>query len=291
MSEANAIGDPPSSAWRLRYAAHLGVRSIAQPLFEHSAGSIDPVAQIRYAAQLGFSAIFDNGLKLRPVAEQERIGSELARLGLAMGSFVSNFDLAHKTPWNVRDEAARAHIRAEIRESIAAARRVNGRVVTVVSGMDETLDRQTQIEALTDHLKEVAELAEQGGIVLAIEPVSSLRVPGLLIRHLREVEAIATAVGSPALGVIFDTHHVRAMDGDVEANFARAASLVAAVQLGDFPERYEPGTGTIAFARFFRQLRAAGYGGLVELEFSCSQPGAAGEQAAVAALRRLDQSL
>ena len=41
--------------WNLRYAAHLGFRSLDLPLFAASVGSADPIAHIAYAAKLGLA--------------------------------------------------------------------------------------------------------------------------------------------------------------------------------------------------------------------------------------------
>ena len=79
---------PKPPDWPFRFAAHLGVRSPDTPLFLHSVGSADPVAQIRYVAGLGFAGVSDNGLMARPPADQVRIGSALAEHGLVLSSFV-----------------------------------------------------------------------------------------------------------------------------------------------------------------------------------------------------------
>jgi hydroxypyruvate isomerase len=78
--------------WTMRYAPHLGLTSPDTPLFRHMVGSADPVEQIRFSADQGFAGIEDNFLKLRPAAEQERMGAALARAGLEMGCFVNNVE-------------------------------------------------------------------------------------------------------------------------------------------------------------------------------------------------------
>ena len=81
-----------SAAWKLRYAPHIGLTSPDTPLFRHTAASADPVEQIRFVAGQGFAGIEDNFLKLRPTAEQGRIGVALAQAGLEMGCFVNNVE-------------------------------------------------------------------------------------------------------------------------------------------------------------------------------------------------------
>jgi hydroxypyruvate isomerase len=65
--------------WTMRYAPHIGLTSPDTPLFRHMIGSADPVEQIRFIADQGFARVEDNFLKLRPAAEQERIGRALER--------------------------------------------------------------------------------------------------------------------------------------------------------------------------------------------------------------------
>ena len=277
--------------WRLRFAAHLGLRSTATPLFLHSAGSADPVEQIRYAADLGLAGVSDNALTSRSIQDQERIGNELAKRGMALSSFVSNMAADNKTLWGNREPQWRERIRAEILESIAVARRVNCRVISVVSGIAGGMDRASQIAGMIENLRDIAEIAERSEMLLALEHVNEKRVPGFLLRRLEETLHIIERVGSPAIKVMFDSHHVTAMDGDVVSHFRRARQHVPVVQIADYPDRAEPGTGEVDFPAFFRELLASGFSGMVELEFMPAAPGADGEQAALAALQHINAGL
>jgi hydroxypyruvate isomerase len=65
---------PPAPAvtpFSMRYAPPIG-------MFEGNAGK-DPLDQIRFMADQGFRALFDNGLMNRPVAEQEATAWRSAR--------------------------------------------------------------------------------------------------------------------------------------------------------------------------------------------------------------------
>ena len=79
-------------SWRLRYAPHLGFRSLDKPLFLASVGSADPVAQIAFIASLGFAGVQDPWFAARPEAVQLQIASALSELGLAAGCIVINND-------------------------------------------------------------------------------------------------------------------------------------------------------------------------------------------------------
>ena len=66
--------------FNLNYAIHDG-------MFKNNGGE-NFVDQIKYAYDMGFRSIEDNGMSGRPVAEQQKIGDALAKLGMSMGVFV-----------------------------------------------------------------------------------------------------------------------------------------------------------------------------------------------------------
>ena len=66
--------------FHLNYAIHHG-------MFKNSAGN-DFIDQIKFAYDLGFRSIEDNGLSGRPAEMQTKIGDKLAKLGMSMGVFV-----------------------------------------------------------------------------------------------------------------------------------------------------------------------------------------------------------
>ncbi|MBI2402739.1 MAG: xylose isomerase, partial [Gemmatimonadetes bacterium] len=112
--------------FKLRYAPHFG-------MFQNHAGE-DLIAQLRFMAAEGFTALEDNGMRGRPVEDQRRIAVEMGRLGMKMGVFV-----AHTIGWNEAnlasgDAGKRDQFLAEIRESVEVAKRVKATWMTVVPG-------------------------------------------------------------------------------------------------------------------------------------------------------------
>ncbi len=277
--------------WQLRYAPHLGVRSPDTPLFLNSAGSADPLTQIRYAAEIGFSGIQDNQAKMRPVDMQRRMGEELARLNLSMGCIVSAVAPEGPLPWGSRDRAVRESLRREVRASIETAGRLGGRCIVIVSGIEPLVSAAIQREIMAENLGELAPEVARAGMMLCLEPVAESRVAGLLLRHIADAHALVRAVDSSAVRLVFDTFHVHAMDGNVIKNFYDVRDVVEVVQLADSPDRLEPGCGEIPLRDFLRGLRDAGYSGLVELEHNLSEPGLAGEQLALKRLREIDATI
>lgn len=275
--------------WPFRFAAHLGIRSTDTPLFLHSAGSTDPVVQIGFVAALGFAGIEDNGLMTRSLQEQQRISVALSEHGLILSSFVCGSQPGAWIYWGRNDDASRAHQRNQLETAIATAKCVRGRTISVVSGFDETLGRDEQLDAMASNLRRLVGLAEDAGVLLALEHISTRRVPGLLLRYIDDSLRIINAVNNPALGLVFDTHHVTEQDGNLMNAWQRARANAYVVQLADHPERHEPGSGNIDFPAFLAELHASGYDGMIEIECMPSQPGSAGEQTMLDTLHRISQ--
>lgn len=271
--------------FRLDYAPHFG-------MFEQHAGR-DPVAQLEFMAAEGFRALEDNGMRERPVAEQERIGRTLGRLGMRMGVFVG-----HRIDWRTGelpalpsgDPAGRDAFLAQLRESVEVAKRVNARWMTVVPGMlDPRLDLEYQTAHVVDALRRGAEVLAPHDLVMVLEPLNT-RVdhPGVFLTRAAQAYQLCRAVGSPACKVLFDVYHQQITEGQLIANLDRCWDEVAYVQAGDVPGRREPGTGEINYGNVFRHLHARGYRGVVGMEHGNARPGRAGERAVIEAYRRAD---
>jgi hydroxypyruvate isomerase len=278
-------------AWKQRYAPHIGLMAPDQPLFLHSAGSADPIEQIRYLAGLGFAGIEDNFLRIRPPETQARMGEELARHGMAMGCFVNNPMHWNRTLWGLDTDEARAQLHHDLTESIESAKRTGGKYLTVVSAHDPVTPAAYQRVHMMENLKRLAPMAEKAGVILALETVDSNRWPGMLLHHIPDAYALAKAVDSPAVQLVFDFGHVAPMDGRVIENLTAAWDKVAIIQASDIPGRMELGSGELNWVNIFRTIRALGYTGLIELEHLNTQPGAAGEQIVLDNLRIIDDAL
>src|SRR5262245_31374948 len=120
--------------FKLNYAPHFG-------MFKLHTGD-DFVAQLKSFHEQGFTALEDNNLPERPVADQEKIGKTLADLKMTMGVFVATKDFSNPTfavaTWKPE---AREPILKDIRNAVEVAKRVNAKWCTVVPGChDERWD-------------------------------------------------------------------------------------------------------------------------------------------------------
>lgn len=276
-------------AWQLRYASHLGYRSVQEPLFRASVGTLDPLAHIDYAAKLGLAGVQYALARGRPIEEQAVVGAAMAQHGLETGCVIyTDFENIRRPMWADSGPEARQWLAHELALAFETAERVGSTHIAVLSGIDPSRDADVQRAAFIENLSWAAERAARAGAMLLLESVDRARLPDMLLHHISDACDVAAAVGSPSVGLIFDTAHVQAMDGDVVRQLEKAWDHVAIVQLADTPGRVEPGSGQIDFAAVLDALRRRGFRGLVELEFGWSVTAVETEQAFIERLRRLD---
>ena len=278
--------------WTLRYASHLGYRSPDSPLFRESVGSLDLVAHIRFAAELGFAGVQDAWVASRSAEEQRTLGKAMEQHGLEGGCVVYTAREKIREPlWATSGPAARARIAPELTTAIEAARHIHARYLVVLSGALPNVPASLQFAAMVENLRWASDIAGIAGMTLCLESISRKSVPNMLLHHVGETYAAVKAVDHPALKLVFDTSHIQIMDGDLLANLDAVWDEVALVQIADNPGRLEPGTGELNFASILQAIKAHSYSGLIELEHGWSEPTQACEQRGIENLQHLDAQL
>lgn len=267
--------------FNLKYAPHLG-------MFKESAGD-DPIDQLNFMADMGFTAFEDNGMKERSIDLQEKIASTMANRGLTMGVFV-----AHEIFWTEPnltngDQALREKFLKEIKESIEVAKRVNAKWMTVVPGhVDLRLRMGYQTANVVESLKQACALLEPHGLTMVLEPLNFRNHPGLFLTDSPQAFEICKAVDSPSCKILFDIYHQQIQEGNLIPNIDAAWDEIAYFQVGDNPGRKEPTTGEINFLNVFKHIHSKGYQGIVGMEHGNSKPGKEGEKAVIEAYKKSD---
>ena len=280
---AGAQTPAPASTgkFKLRYAPDVGA-------FKAHAGD-DPIENIKFAADQGFTAMFDNGLNGRPKDLQEKIGKEMGRLGMTLGPFVMYAEW--KKPWLVtRDNEVRQALVKVTQEAIEVAKRANVKWGLLVPGpYSQNLEWDYQTANVIDNLKACAEVAAPAGLIVVIEPLNPHDHPGLFLQKIPQAYQICQAVGNPSIKIIDDLYHQQITEGNLIPNIDRAWDEIAAFHLGDNPGRKEPGTGEINYRNIFKHLQGKGYSGVLCMEHGNSKgSGKEAEKSLVAAYRACD---
>lgn len=269
--------------FKLKYAPHLG-------MFEASAGK-DPIDQIRFMADAGFTAYEDNELMKRTPALQERIGSTLANAGMTMGVFVIDAGDNWKTSYTTGKKELREAFVKTCREAVTTARRVNAKWMTIVPGFFEPrLPLDIQTGHVIDAIRAGAEVMEPHNLTLVMEPLSDR--PELFLRTSAQAFAIARAVDSPACKILYDIYHLQRNEGNLIHHIDLAWDEIAYFQIGDVPGRKEPGTGEINYRNIFRyvheRMQKEGRDFVFGMEHGNAAPGKEGEQRLIRAYEEAD---
>ncbi len=265
----------------MHYAPHFG-------MFRYSAGD-DLVDQLHFAADQGFTAWEDNGMKGRNKTTQDRIASAMAQRNMRMGVFV-----AHTIFWNEPNLASgnadhREQFLIEIRQSVEVAKRVNATWMTVVPGfVDLRLDMGYQTAHVMESLRRACDILEPHGLVMVLEPLNPHNHPGLFLTKISQAYEICRSVDSPACKILNDLYHQQITEGNLIPNIDASWDEIAYFQIGDNPGRKEPTTGEINYRNVFSHIRRKGFAGILGMEHGNMHPGQEGEQALIQAYRSVD---
>jgi len=269
-----------SSSFKLKYAPSLG-------MFREHAGK-DPLDQLKFMADQGFRAMFDNSLMRRPVQTQEAISKEMARLDMTLGPFVAYADFKIKSFVN-QDKNIQKMLAQTMKDAVATAKCTNAKWTLVVPGRyDESLEWDYQTANVVENLKMCVEICEPAGLVIVIEPLNPWNHPGLFLTKIPQAYQICRAVNSPYCKIVNDLYHQQITEGNLIPNIDRAWEEIASFHLGDSPGRKEPTTGEINYKNIFKHLYNKGYDGVLCMEHGKSLPGQEGEKAVIAAYRACD---
>lgn len=267
--------------FKLKYAPYFG-------MFRAHGGE-DLVDQLKFMADEGFTAMFDNDIMGKSEQQQKAIAREMGRLGMTLGPFVLHADFDRKS-FVTRGKAVRNMLVKRMKEGIEVAKRVNAKWALVVPGRyDEGLEWDYQTANVIENLKYCAEVCEPSGLILVIEPLNALRDhPGLFLTKIPQAYQICRAVDSPSCKIVNDLYHQQITEGNLIPNIDMAWDEIASFHLGDTPGRREPTTGEINYKNIFKHLHKKGYDGVLCMEHGNSKRGKEGERAVIDAYRTCD---
>jgi sugar phosphate isomerase/epimerase len=158
-------------------------------------------------------------------------------------------------------------------EAVRTAAGLKAGCLTVCSGAraGHTFNHANRL--IKDALTEVAAVAEEHGVTLAIEPMH----PGCaadctFVTSLDEALRLLDTIGSPWVKMVFDTYHL-GHDAALVARIPEITPRIALVQLGDAHQspkgeqnRCRLGEGILPLSEIVGALKAAGYDGFYDVE-------------------------
>lgn len=286
LASTNSFADNYNYAkaynYNLKYAPHLG-------MFRHHAGN-NPIDQLNFMADQGFTAFEDNDMRKRDVSLQEKMAKTMEKRGLSMGVFV-----AHEIYWQKPNLASgNLNLRAEfldfIKKAIPVAKRVNAKWMTVVPGhVDLRQNMSYQTAHVVESLKQACSLLEPHGLVMVLEPLNFRDHPGLFLSESPQAYEICKTVDSPSCKILFDIYHQQIQEGNLIPNIDKCWDEIGYFQIGDNPGRKEPTTGEINYRNVFKFIHGKGYEGILGMEHGNYNRGKEGEMDVIKSYQEVDQ--
>jgi len=270
-----------TTPFRLKYAPGFG-------MFQQHAGK-ELIDNIKFCYDMGFRAMFDNGLMGRPVEDQVKIANEMHRLGMELGPFVLYADFS-VTSFVLNKPEIREMLVNKMKEGVEVAKRTGVKWALVVPGRyDEKLHRDFQTANIIDNLRYCCDVMEPAGLTIVIEPLNTLHDhPGLILTGIPQAYAICRAVNRSVCKIVDDIYHQQITEGNLIPNIEAAWSEIAAFHLGDNPGRNEPTTGEINFKNVFKYIYSRRYEGVLCMEHGMHDRTKEGEARVIQAYHECD---
>ena len=271
----------PKTKFKLKYGPTFG-------MFEKSAGK-DPLDQLKFMADEGFSAMFDNDLNKKPVEQQEKIADQCRQLNLDMGPFIACAEFGRPT-FVLKDDKIREMLINRTKAAVEVSKRTGCKTGIVVPGAYATnLEWDYQTANAIENLKFCAEVCEPAGFIMVMEPLNPWRDhPGLFLTKMPQAYQICQAVNSPSCKILDDMYHQQITEGNIIPNIDRCYDQIGVFHIGDTPGRNEPTTGEMNYRNIFKHIHSKGYKGVLCMEHGKSKPGKEGERAVIEAYRWCD---
>jgi hydroxypyruvate isomerase len=271
----------PVLPFKLKYAPFIG-------MFKEHAGE-DIIDNIKFCYDMGFRAMFDNGLMGRTIDDQMKIANEIHRLGMELGPFVLYADFS-VTSFVLNKDETREMLIQKMKEGVEIAKRTGVKWALVVPGRyDERLHRDIQTANVIDNLRYCCDVVEPAGLTIVLEPLNTLHDhPGLFLTGMPQAYAICRAVNRSSCKINEDIYHQQITEGNLIPNIDAAWSEIASFHCGDTPGRNEPTTGEINYKNVFRHIFNKQYQGVICMEHGLSNRSKEGETRLIEAYRECD---
>lgn len=196
------------------------------------------------------------------LAEVDRLGLRLACLNADAGDLAAG-ERGHLNVPGAQDRAV-----AAILAAAGVVADLGGGAVNVLVGRQRTgPSLRRQIDLVVGVLREAADALPSGDVVLVVEHLNELDVPGYLAPTPAKAAELVELVDREEVRLLYDAFHASRLGLDPAADAAEVVSLIGHAQYAEAPGRTAPGTGPGDPWRFVEALRDGGYAGAVGLEF------------------------
>ena len=177
----------------------------------------------------------------------------------------------------------------QIRESIAMAKAAGIPLIILFSGNRAGLADEQGIAGCRAGVEALLPDAQEAGVVLGFEMLNSFDHADYQADHGSYGFALADAVDSPWLTLVYDIYHMERMGDDSGADIVRHHHRIAHLHVAESPGRSVPrADGTIRYDRIVPRVVRAGYNGYWGMEFVPGRDALSELRNSISLFRRLE---
>jgi hydroxypyruvate isomerase len=133
------------------------------------------------------------------------------------------------------------------------------------------LDDKTMEESVVERLKPLVEMGEKAGVTILLEPLNDkYDHPNHWLTSSDRGAEICRRIGSKRLRMLFDTYHMRVMEGDLVKHIERNIDVIGHFHAAGVPGRHEVFNGETNYPFVLKQIERLGFQGTFGLEYSPS---------------------
>jgi len=193
--------------------------------------------------------------------QTQRILARMKALGIgidAMAGMVRGF----------ADPAGAVAYVSELKDLTRVAKQLGCGQIILMSGKRlPGISAEEQHKASVETLLQAAPVLAESGITGLIEPIDRIESPTIYLDGVTEAFAIANAVNSPNVKVLYDLYHEQRGYGNLIEKLNAGIAQVGLIHVADVPGRHEPGSGEIDYTSIYRRLGELKYRGKIAMEF------------------------
>jgi hydroxypyruvate isomerase len=193
------------------------------------------------------------------------------RHGLKCGSITGN----GRTGWNTGlTKTGYEHAFLEdFKDHVEVAKRFNVKnLVCFLGATQKDIALEVQHQQIVEGLKRIGDIAARNDVYFCLEPLSIVHHPEMSVHTTRHGFRIVQEVNHPHVRLDYDVFHVQLSEGNIINNLREGLrrGWIRFVEIGDPPDRQEPGTGETNYVNVFKTLREEGFADFVGLEHGTS---------------------
>lgn len=218
------------------------------------------------AAEAGFDLV---DLWDSRVSDVKEVAAACRDSGIGINGFFGNRD------HSLCDAGSRTAVLSELGRSLETAVAVGARQLHVFSnaikpgGVVVPCPPQAPAALIGNcvtALEQAADLVRGSGVMLVLEHLNTVFLPGYLWGDVSATTVIARELPRTEVGVVLDVFHQQLCGGRLTDNLYAALPYLARLDIANVPGRHEPGAGEVDFAYLRDQIDSCGWDGTISFE-------------------------